>query len=558
MKNIMNLSKKIVFGAAVSFFAGTVLGQTVQEGIASVDSHKYAKAKQNFEQMLIKSSSAENYFYLGNTYLSQSEPDWEKAEENFKKGLADDSKSHLNKIGLASIRLGKGDKSAIAEIQNIVKDSREKDAEVLFRAAEALTLFEKNNNPDLAVQYLDKAIEKAQKKGVPAHYFYTLGDAYRLKMSNSPQVAGNAMTAYEKALPLASNKSSVYTRMATLWMQAQRWQQAKEKIDQAIATDATYAPAYKALAGYEMRFQKPQNATQALINYAKYADNDPNTQLDIAKLYFTNQDYANSKITLDKVFNTIQDPIKYKLRAYLDYAESDYNEAQSNLNTFVTTVNDKSRIYPGDRGLEGLIIAGLAKEEKDEAKKSAMMTQAKEKIAIAKKAKDETLEWDAELAKIQGGGADANAAAQGPTNPAIQALQKQIASNPKDADALVKLGTAYQEVKNWDGAILTWDKMIALAPDWAYSYYAKGAAYQQLSNNAAAEAAYQKYLDTMLAKPAPEQMQQQETMAYAYYLVAFFNQNKDITKAKDYALKAVQLKPDYHDAVNLNNELSKK
>jgi hypothetical protein len=31
--------------------------------------------------------------------------------------LAADAKSYLNKIGLATVKLGKGDKSAIAEIQ---------------------------------------------------------------------------------------------------------------------------------------------------------------------------------------------------------------------------------------------------------------------------------------------------------------------------------------------------------------------------------------------------------------------------------------------------------
>ncbi len=61
------------------------------------------------------------------------------------------------------MKLGKGDKAAIAEIQKVVTDSKEKDAEVLFRAA-VLTLFEKNSSPDLAIQFLTKAIEKAEKK----------------------------------------------------------------------------------------------------------------------------------------------------------------------------------------------------------------------------------------------------------------------------------------------------------------------------------------------------------------------------------------------------------
>jgi tetratricopeptide (TPR) repeat protein len=123
---------------------------------------------------------------------------------------------------------------------------------------------------------LNKAIERAEKKGVPAHY-YTLGDAYRLK-----RMPGDAMSAYDKALPLAKNKASVYTRIGTLWMAAQQWQQAKTSIDKAIATDPTYAPAYKALAAYDIRYQQNAKATQDLINYTKYADEDPYTQLEIA------------------------------------------------------------------------------------------------------------------------------------------------------------------------------------------------------------------------------------------------------------------------------------
>ena len=57
--------------------------------------------------MIAKSPTAENYYYLGYSYLSQFEPNFELAKENFDKGLAIDSKSYLNKIGLATIKLGK-------------------------------------------------------------------------------------------------------------------------------------------------------------------------------------------------------------------------------------------------------------------------------------------------------------------------------------------------------------------------------------------------------------------------------------------------------------------
>ena len=553
---MMIISRKIALGVAFALVANFGIAQSLQQGIISIDSHKYAQAKQNFEQMLAKEASDANYFYNGNVYLTQFEPNFAKAKEFFDKGVAADKKAYLSKIGLASIKLGKGDKSGIAEIQAIVKDSKEKDSEVLYRAAEALTMFEKASNPDLAIEYLTKAIER-EKKEVPTNYYYTLGDAYRLKLSTSPQVAGSAMTAYDKALPSAKNKASVFTRMGTLWMAAQQWESAKTSLDKAILSDVSYAPAYKALAGYNIRFQRNGEATKNLINYAKYADEDPNTQLEISKLFFLNDDYANASLTLDKIFDKVDDPIKYKLRAFLQYADGEYPEALESLNMFMTKA-EKGKILPADQGLQGLISAGLAKSEKDEAKKKMLMADAMAKIAIAKAAKDETMDWDAEMAKIKGGGADSAQAAAGPTNPKIEGLKAKVASNPKDLESIVALGSAYQEVENWNGAILTWDKMIAASPDWAYSYYAKGAAYQQLKNNEMAEVSYQKYIDVVRSKPVPEQMESKETLSYAYYLVAYYIQDKDLAKAKDYAQQAVNLNPDYAPANELNTLLLKK
>lgn len=548
MKDIMIMNvKKIAFGAAVVFFSNFTIAQTLQDGIISVDSDKFAQAKNNFTQMVAKDPSAENYFYLGNTYLRQAEPDFTQATESFNKGLAADRKSYLNQLGLSTVKLGKGDKNAISEIQKIVTDSREKDAEVLFRAAEALTLFEKNNSPDLAIQFLNKAIERA-KKDVPAYYYYTLGDAYRLK-----RIPGDAMSAYDKALPLAKNKASVYTRIGTLWMAAQQWQQAKTSIEKAIATDPTYAPAYKALAAYDIKYQENAKATQDLINYTKYADEDPYTQLEIAKLYFTNEDYANSKMILDKIFDKINDPIKFKLRAYVNYADGQYAEAKQNMDTFVAQA-EKSRVQPADQGLQGLIAAGLAKTETDAAKKTALMNEAQQKVAIAKAAKDETMKWDMELVKIAGGGPSQSAVDAGPTNPQIEALKKQVAANAQDSDALYKLATAYQDAKNWNGAIVTWQKMSTLLPDWAPAYYSLGYAYQQATNNDAAKIAYEKYIATV--KPAEVEANKQ-TLAYAYFAVAYLSKDSDLAKAKDYVAKSLQLDPTYQDAVKLNTEINK-
>ncbi|KFC18737.1 tetratricopeptide repeat protein [Chryseobacterium sp. FH1] len=544
----MNLSKKVVITAAVGFFTSFSFAQSVQDGINYVDSQKYAKAKQNYTDLITQNpKEASNYFYLGNTYLTQFDPNFDLAQESFNKGLAADSKSYLNKLGLASVKLGKGDKSAIAEIQQIVKDSREKDAEVLFRAGEALTLFEKFNSPDLAITFLNKAIERAQRGGVPANYYYSLGDAYRIKKD-----PGNAMSAYDKAEAVAKNKASVFTRKGTLWIAAQQWQQAKTNIDKAIAVDPTYAPAYKALAGYNIKYQRNAEATQNLINYAKYADEDAYTQLEIAKLYFTNEDFANAKTTLDSVFDKVNDPIKYRLRAYIQYGDGDFAGAQKSIETFLSTA-EKSRIQPSDDGLQGLIAAGLAKDEKDAAKKAQLDALATQKIGIAKAAKDETLKWDEELAKVKGG-INTASVEQGATSPAIEALKKKVAENPADTDSLYKLATEYQNVQNWNGAILTWGKMSTALPDWAPAYYSQGYAYQQAQNNDMAKASYEKFISLV----KPEEIEASKpSLGYAYFFIAFMEKEANPEKAKQDVAKSLEYEPTYQDAINLQNTLNK-
>ena len=553
MKYRFGLPKKIVFGATATFLLSFASAQTVSEGIINLDSHKYAKAKEVFNQMIAKSPTAENYYYLGYSYLSQFEPNFELAKENFDKGLAIDSKSYLNKIGLATIKLGKGQKaSAITELTQVAKESKEKDAEVLYRIGEALTMFENNNDPALAITYINKAIEKAQKYGVPAYYYYTLGDAYRL--TRDP---GNAMTAYDRASEVAKNKASVFYRMATLWMAAKQYKKAEENIVKAINTDATYAPAYKAQAQYNKIFQKHEETTQSLINYTKYADEDPSTALEIAKLYFINSDFAESKATLDKVFDKVNDPIKFKLRAYLQYNENDFVNAKTNLETYYAKV-EQSRIIPSDAGLEAVIYAGLASKEADAATKAALMQKANEKLAVVKAAKDDTLDWDSEFAKASSGAAELQAKADaGPSNDNIVALKKQVAANKEDTTALFNLAMAYQEVSNWDGAALAWQKMNDLLPTWEPAYYSKGYALQQAGYKELAAVAFQKYIDVALTKTPAEQQALQETLFGAYYSVAYLLHTTDKVKANEALQKALAMKPNDHNSLLLQKELMK-
>lgn len=148
----------------------------------------------------------------------------------------------------------------------------------------------------------------------------------------------------------------------------------------------------------------------------------------------------------------------------------------------------------------------------------------------------------------------ANAAATNQTgNPTIDGLKKQIEANPKDTESLAKLAAAYQDASDWTNAVETWKKISALLPDWAPSYYSQAYAYQSAKDDANAKIAYEKYIATV----KPEEVEQnKKNLAYAYFYVAFAEQQTDPNKAKEHIAKSIQYDPTNQDAVKLSKALN--
>lgn len=135
----------------------------------------------------------------------------------------------------------------------------------------------------------------------------------------------------------------------------------------------------------------------------------------------------------------------------------------------------------------------------------------------------------------------------------IEDLKKQIEANPKDAESLAKLANAYQEASDWPNAIDTWKKISVLLPDWAPSYYSQAYAYQSAKDDANAKIAYEKYIATV----KPEEVEQnKKNLAYAYFYLAFTEQQTDPDKAKEHIAKSIQYDPTNQDAVKLSKALN--
>jgi len=143
--------------------------------------------------------------------------------------------------------------------------------------------------------------------------------------------------------------------------------------------------------------------------------------------------------------------------------------------------------------------------------------------------------------------------AQAASNPTIEGLKKQIEANPKDTESLAKLANAYQEASDWTNAVATWKKISVLLPDWAPSYYSQAYAYQSAKDDVNAKMAYEKYIATV----KPEEVEQnKKNLAYAYFYIAFAEQQSDPAKAKEHIAKSIQYDPTNQDAVKLSKALN--
>ncbi|MGO4709513.1 tetratricopeptide repeat protein [Chryseobacterium sp. 2TAF14] len=142
---------------------------------------------------------------------------------------------------------------------------------------------------------------------------------------------------------------------------------------------------------------------------------------------------------------------------------------------------------------------------------------------------------------------------QAQTNPVIEGLKKQVEANPKDAESLAKLATAYQDATDWQNAVATWKKISVLLPDWAPSYYSQAYSYQSAKDDINAKLAYEKYIATV----KPEEIEaSKKNLAYAYYYIAFNEQKDNPTKAKEFIAKSIQYDPTNQEAVKLSQALN--
>lgn len=540
------------FTLSAVMLAGVLNAQNIQEGIKYLGNDQFNKAKEVFEGLVSKSPSEDNYFYLGYFYLKNETPNIELAAQNFNKGLALNPKSELNRIGLACVKLFRGEKAAAnAYFDAIAKDSKYRNAEVLYRIAEAYILFK--NKPesidaDKSIDYSEKLLNLVKNKD-KAEYYIVLGNAYYEKLD-----PGKAMTNYTRALEIADNKAMVYALIGNLWSRTkQNNQLALENFTNAVTADPNYSITYKYWVDYDLRTQKYNDATTHLQKYMELTgNNDANTQFNLARIAFNAKDFDKSLNIINQYWDKISDPLKYKVRALVLVEKSDFSNAYDDMNSYLKAINN-SKMEGSDYGILGKIQTSLATkavgEEKTKLEKEAVFNLNK---AIAEG--DRYFDYQDLLLKIN---PNANSSSS-ENNPKIVALKKAVTTNPNDTKSWYDLALEQYNAKDYVGSIASWDKLIELIPTWETSYGGKAMAlyaYDREDKSGLAAQTYQKYIDMVSPKNTYSETEK-AYLAIAYSFFAYKNFHEgDNVKAQDYVNKILAIDPKNEEALNLEKQL---
>ncbi|WP_373511767.1 tetratricopeptide repeat protein [Persicitalea sp.] len=323
-----NKLRKSITTLAFSLFATAIsFAQTAQEGFDQLNTDRSEEAGQTFKKLAETSPSEQSLFNLGYYHVRINQLD--EARKVFEKALAEDSKSYINQVGMAMVELGQGNREKGKEmIDYAVKKSRGKDANVLYRAGEAWSLFDKTSDPAEAIRLIDEATKVDN----------TLADAYIVKgdILSKKNEGGQAVTAYEYALTARPNYAVANNRIGQIFLRGKQYNLALDYYKKAIEKNPDYAPAYKDLAELYYLAQQYKRAAENFDLYIqKSGDKDPETVLRAAQFAFVADDYSRSLELLESIKGKIDNPILKRMYGWSYYKTNNMEDAIKNLEEFI-------------------------------------------------------------------------------------------------------------------------------------------------------------------------------------------------------------------------------
>lgn len=531
-------------------------GQSIDQVVKDLDAERYTAALDGANKLVVSSPGTDTYFLKGYTILSS--PDYAKpenlkaAQEAFEAGNALEKKGDpLNQVGLGMVKLASKDLAgAKAIFEEVKKETKSRNPDVLYRIAEAYVMFPETNDPAEAILTIDLALDKHKTKDNP-EYYLVKAEAYLMKGDG-----GSAMNALSNAERVGKKPAKTYAKTARIWLQSRNYQSAQEAIQKGIAADPTHAPIYKYQSSYWQTFGDFAKSAEAASNYLKNSDGDVKAKLRYAKLAFVAEDYNSLKRVLNEIKGSTNDPYIHRMEGIVNYKEGKYAQAVKDFQGFIKA-NPKEETFALDYGYIGLAYLKMKGDSATTALNDSLGVMNIDKaVAI----KDTTVEVDhySEAAVILTERGEFDKAAK---------LAERSLKNKKEPNATdyATLATTFFRGRNWAKANEYLEKALVEYKDgWPAGYALAGLAktYRDLNDTTKnhlylGAPDFEKYLE-LIGEAGRKDPANQSYVARALKTLAgrdFSNQNIQGAKAKIEEL--LKITPDDVDAQAMFHRFSK-
>jgi tetratricopeptide (TPR) repeat protein len=319
----------ITFLTAAVLFVSGVKAQTIQEGMNHLYADRFKSATAVFEKLLAANpANAEANYWLGQVYFDMD--DNAKARQVYEKALTITGSAPLILVGLGHADLH----------DNKTNDARQKfeaaitaatgkkgvvDPVVLGAIGRA-NVDAKAGDAAYAVQKLEAAADKGEKN---TEVLLQLGNAYR--KANPGSGGGQAFETYKKALQVNPQFAVANLRLSKLFESQKNWELMLQYLNDAVASDAKFAPAYYELFYYNFFRAKLPEAEEQLNKFIANSDQDISHEHLFAQLCWVKKDFDCAINRAEKVVAATGEKTKpkvLKLLADTYFQKADYTNAK--------------------------------------------------------------------------------------------------------------------------------------------------------------------------------------------------------------------------------------
>lgn len=314
-----------------------LLSQDVTEGTRLIRNEKFDAAKKYFSSLSTSSKKTDANFYLGQIYFAEGK--FDSSKTFFLKGINNDKEPALDYAGLVKVNLVQNNTSEADKNQNeAIEINDDNDARVYLVLAEAYS------NPqikdyDKAISFLNKAL-KIDPKSTDSYIL--LGKIYLNKGNGS-----DAIKNFGNALDISKTNPEALTYKAKVYALIDNNNDAITLLNEAIAGDSDYAPAYNELAELYAKLKDYAKATEYYAKYIDISGSTPEKLKRYASMLYINKDYEKAIKILEGINNSDQD-IASSLRI-LAYSYLRLDDAEKSKSYFQKLFELKSADYlPSD------------------------------------------------------------------------------------------------------------------------------------------------------------------------------------------------------------------